>query len=121
MAMADALILIGHGSRSKHADDVLPYYVKALRGGFDEAIACYLEQEPGIKEALKLVKSERVFVMPLLLANGHHTMVTIPEALGIRDGHGYVDGKEIIYLEPLGRSCHIVELIKERIRESGKK
>ncbi|HTY89914.1 MAG TPA: CbiX/SirB N-terminal domain-containing protein [Methanocella sp.] len=116
--MSDALLLVGHGSRSEYADDVLPYYVDFFKGDFEEVVACYLEQEPCIEDALRLVKAQRVFVMPLLIAHGYHTRVTIPGALGIEASHGFAGGKEIFLLEPLGRSEHIVKIIKERIGEA---
>jgi sirohydrochlorin cobaltochelatase len=118
--MSDALFLIGHGSRSEQADDVLPYYVEFFRksGDFDEVLACYLEKEPYVKGALSRIKAGRVFVMPLFMAHGYHTRVTIPEALGIDSSHGRAGGKEVFYLEPLGRSELIVKLIEERVKEA---
>ncbi len=118
--MSTALLLVGHGSRSEHADDVLPYYVDFFKAEFDEVLACYLEREPRIEDALGLIKADRVFVMPLLMAHGYHTRVTIPHVLGIESPHGYSRGKEIFLLEPLGRTEHIVKIIKERIGEAKK-
>jgi sirohydrochlorin cobaltochelatase len=46
--------------------------------------------------------------MPLLVAHGYHTRVTIPDAVK-------ASGKKAILLEPLGRSEHIARLIEERI------
>jgi sirohydrochlorin cobaltochelatase len=116
----DALILVGHGSKSGQADDVLPYYVELLKasGEFEEVLACYLEKEPGVEGCLDLVKAKRVFIMPLLLAHGYHTKVTIPGALGIGSSHCSVGDKEIFYLEPLGRSELIFRLINDRIKEA---
>ena len=118
--MSDALILVGHGSKSKHADDVLPYYVDFFRasGEFDEVIACYLEQEPRIENILNGIRSERIFVMPLFVAHGYHTRVTIPEALGISSARSLIEGKEIFYLEPLGRSELILKFIEGRIQKA---
>ena len=118
--MSDALLIVGHGSKSANADDVLPYYVDFFRGEFDEVLACYLEQEPRIEDALGAIEAGRVFVMPLLVAHGYHTKVTIPRALGIDSAHGFSRCKEIFLLEPLGRSEHIALLIKERIGEAKK-
>ncbi len=118
--MSDALLIVGHGSKSEYADDVLPYYVDFFKADFDEVLACYLEQEPRIEDALSLLKAQRVFVMPLLMARGYHTRVTIPRALGIESAHGFSQGKEIFLLEPLGRSERIVKIIKERIGEAKK-
>ena len=117
--MSDALLIVGHGSKSKQADDVLPYYVDLFKasGEYDEVLACYLEQEPGVEHILEQITAKRVFVMPLFVAHGYHTKVTIPEALGIKSTHDHAGDKEIFYLEPLGRSKHIQELIKERIGE----
>lgn len=115
--MRDVLILIGHGSHSKDADDVLPYYVDLFKskGIYADVIACYLEKEPSVKGVLDRVNADRVFVMPLLIAHGYHTRVTIPGALGIKHSHDIINGVEVFYLEPIGRSGHIAELIQERI------
>ncbi len=120
--MADALVLVGHGSKYAE-DDVLPYYVEYFKaaGRFSQVCACYLEREPRVDTVLSGIKADRVYVMPLLLAHGYHTKVTIPEALGIERSHDTAGGKEIIYLEPLGRSEHIAMLIEERIDEASKK
>ncbi|BAI62600.1 sirohydrochlorin cobaltochelatase [Methanocella paludicola SANAE] len=118
--MSDALLIVGHGSRSELADDVLPYYVELFQADFEEVRACYLEQEPHIEDALSLIKAHRVFVMPLLMAHGYHTRVTIPRALGIESTHGHSRGKEIFLLEPLGRSEQIAKIIRERIGEANK-
>lgn len=120
--MADALVLVGHGSKYSE-DDVLPYYVKYFEstGQFSEVRACYLERPPRVETILKDIIAGRVYVMPLLLAHGYHTKVTIPEALGISQAHDFVEGKEIYYLEPLGRSEQIAMLIRQRIEEAGLK
>jgi sirohydrochlorin cobaltochelatase len=117
--MSDALVFVGHGSKSGQADDVLPYYVDLFKatGDFDEVLACYLEQEPPVDGILSRVKARRVFVMPLFIAHGHHTKVTIPRALGISSPHAHAGDKEVFYLEPLGRSDLIVKLIQGRIEE----
>lgn len=120
--MSDALVLVGHGSKYSE-DDVLPYYVKYFEsaGQFLEVRACYLEREPRVENVMKDITAGRVYVMPLLLAHGYHTKVTIPEALGIRQPHDFVAGKEIYYLEPLGRSEHVAMLIRQRIEDAGLK
>jgi sirohydrochlorin cobaltochelatase len=118
--MSDALILVGHGSRSGHADDVLPYYIELFKasGDYGEVMACYLEKEPEVEGCLDRVKAKRVFVMPLLMAHGHHTKTTIPQALGIDSPHCFKGDKEVFYLEPLGRSELIFKLIEQRIKEA---
>ena len=111
--MADALLLVGHGSRDPGADDVLPFYVDRLArtGRFSTVKACYLERPPSIGDALGAIAADRIFVMPLLVAHGYHTRVTIPEAIRAA-------GKEVVLLEPLGRSEHIVRLIEERVSQA---
>ena len=84
---------------------------------FDEVVACYLEQEPPVEGILGHIRARRVFVMPLFVAHGYHTKVTIPRALGISSPHAQVGDKEIFYLEPLGRSDLIVKLILGRIED----
>jgi sirohydrochlorin cobaltochelatase len=118
--MSDALLLVGHGSKSEHADDVLPYYVEFFKasGDFEEVLACYLEKEPFIEGVLGRIKAGRVFVVPLFVAHGYHTKVTIPRALGIGSPHARAGDKEVFYLGPLGRSERIARLIEERVKEA---
>jgi sirohydrochlorin cobaltochelatase len=113
-----ALLIVGHGSRDQGADDVLPYYVEQLSrsGRFSIVMACYLEKQPSVKEAVQMIEADRIIVMPMLLAPGYHTRVTIPEELGITPPGGVVGGKEIVLLEPIGRSEYLVKLIEERAR-----
>jgi sirohydrochlorin cobaltochelatase len=59
-----------------------------------------------------------VFVVPLFVAHGYHTKVTIPRALGIGSPHARAGDKEVFYLEPLGRSERIARLIEERVKEA---
>jgi len=120
--MSDALLIVGHGSKSEQADDVLPYYVDLFKrsGDFDEVLACYLEKEPYVKGILSRIKAGRVFVMPLFVAHGHHTRVTIPAALGISSPYAHVGDKEVFYMEPLGCSELIVRLIEERVKAAKK-
>lgn len=107
--MTEALIIVGHGSKDPGAEDVLPFYVDRLSrlDRFSEVVGCYLEQPPFIGDVLSTIEADRILVMPLLLASGYHTRVTIPEAIK-------ASGKEIVLLKPLGRSEHIVRLIEER-------
>jgi sirohydrochlorin cobaltochelatase len=107
--VTEALILVGHGSNDPGAEDVLPFYVDRLfrLDRFTEVIGCYLEKSPSLGDALSLVDADRILVMPLLIAPGYHTRVTIPEAIK-------ASGKEVVLLKPLGRSEHIVRLIEER-------
>lgn len=122
-SMTVALLLVGHGSRDPGADDVLPYYAEqlALSGRFSTVRACYLEKSPRISEAVQAIEADKILVMPLLLAQGYHTRVTIPEELGITPPRGTAGGKEIVLLEPLGRSELIVRLIEERVSQDAKK
>lgn len=108
--MTDALLIVGHGSKDPGADDVLPYYVEQLRqsGQFSTVTACYLEKPPSINDALGAIDADRIFIMPLLVAHGYHTRVTIPGAIK-------ASGKKAILLEPLGRSEYIARLIAERV------
>ncbi len=107
--MTEALIIVGHGSKDPGADDVLSFYVDRLfrLDRFSEVIGCYLEKPPSLGEALQIVEADRILVMPLLMAPGFHTRVTIPEAIK-------ASGKNVVLLKPLGRSEHIVRLIEER-------
>jgi sirohydrochlorin cobaltochelatase len=112
--MKGVLVLVGHGSRDPAADDVLPYYVEKLSaaGKYSAVRACYLEKPPSLEAVLREMDAGRIYVMPLLLAPGHHTIVTIPEAIR-------ASGKKVVLLEPIGRSQHLVRLIEERVGEAG--
>ncbi len=107
--MTDALVLVGHGSSDTDAEDVLTFYVDRLGrlDRFAEVVGCYLEHPPYLADVLQSVEADRILVMPLLIAHGYHTRVTIPEAIR-------ASGKPAVLLNPLGRSEYIVRLIQER-------
>ncbi len=110
--MTDALVIVGHGSKDPGAEDTLQFYVDRLSRSsrFSTVAGCYLEHPPYIGDALGTIEADRILVMPLLLAPGYHTRVTIPEAIK-------ASGKEVILLEPLGKSEHILRLIEERVSD----
>lgn len=107
--MSRALLIIAHGGRNvKATEKLLAYYIGKLSPDFDIVKGCVLES---IGETFSSIDSNKVYVMPLFVAEGYHTRVSIPEAIESA-------GKEVVYLPPLGESEHIVRLIKDRVKNA---
>ena len=99
------LLLVGHGSnRWKSGQDVTIRLAEAIKkqGLFDEVVPCFCKVEPFA--SLKLISSQRVYVVPNFAGVGRFTRSILPEALGITGPLTTVDGRNIIYCEPVG--CH---------------
>lgn len=120
----EAILFIGHGSRlSKASEEAANFINKCMRNnnaniqeyGFLEL------SEPTIEEAFERCVSrgaKTVKVIPVLLLTAAHAKKDIPEKLAeMKAKFPYV---KILYGRPIGVHPGMVEILKERINESGK-
>ena len=74
--------------------------------------------------AYKHTTVDRVYVLPLFLAHGVHTLKDIPELLGLKEGEHRTTSAlgdcnvEIIYAQPLGPDQCIDDLAYKRLTEA---
>jgi sirohydrochlorin cobaltochelatase len=113
-----ALLLVGHGSSrlatSREATDRLAEAI-GRRGLFAEVEACFWKEAPFV--SLDLVKAKTVYVVPNFAGEGVFTRQLIPQKLGITGTLSTVDGRRLIYTEPVGCHPHLPELLRVRAED----
>jgi sirohydrochlorin cobaltochelatase len=82
--MSQALVLVAHGSHL-NPDSSTPTYEHAdtIRdtGAFDEVATGFWKEEPSLREVLRTVESDEVYVVPLFISEGYFTEQVIPREL----------------------------------------
>jgi len=82
--MSEALLIVAHGSHlnpkssapaQDHADAV------RAAGAFDEVREAYWKEEPSLRNALRTVAADEVYVVPLFVSEGYFTEEVIPREL----------------------------------------
>jgi sirohydrochlorin cobaltochelatase len=115
------LVLVGHGSTLnpdsseptfQHADEIV------RRGLFDEVYCCFWKEEPSLREILRMVESDDVYVVPNFISEGYFTETVIPRELELVGPVTYRAGKTIKYCEPVGNDPRMVDLLLRRAREA---
>jgi sirohydrochlorin cobaltochelatase len=112
------LLLVGHGSHYS-AESSAPVYRHAARirgsGVFHEVREAFWKEEPSLRDALALMESDEVVVVPLFLAEGYFTREVVPRELGLdRPPAGMV----VRYGPPVGVHPRMAELILRRAVET---
>ncbi len=130
-----ALVIVGHGSHLNpessaptfaHADTVRE------TGAFDEVREAFWKEEPSVREVLRTLESDEVYVVPLFISEGYFTERVIPRELQLDgwsvenwdsgDGvsadhatHWATDtGKTVHYCGPVGTHDAMSDVIVER-------
>jgi len=124
------VLVLGHGSKLTYNKDIIEATADMLAKKVDGAVVrtAYLNMDtPTVEEGLSSFKDttvDRVYVLPLFLAHGVHTLKDIPELLGLKEGEHrttYALGDrnvEIIYAQPLGPDQCIADLAYKRLTEA---
>ncbi|MCX6969913.1 MAG: cobalamin biosynthesis protein CbiX [Verrucomicrobia bacterium] len=114
-----ALVIAGHGS-TRNPDSCVPTLEHAenirRRGIFAEVATCFWKQEPSFREALRMVESPEIYVVPNFISEGYFTRTVIPREMEL-DGRVTVrGGRTIKYCEPAGRHPLMTELLVKEAR-----
>ncbi|MFQ3670196.1 MAG: CbiX/SirB N-terminal domain-containing protein [Verrucomicrobiia bacterium] len=116
----DALVLAGHGS-TLNADSSGPTYQHAdeirARGIFAEVHEAFWKEEPHFRDVLKQVEAERVYVVPNFISEGYFTEQVIPREFGLAGRVSEVEGREVIYCDPVGVHPSMTEVLLKRARD----
>jgi len=116
-----ALVLVGHGSHLNPSSSA-PVFEHAARiraaGYFDEVVEAFWKEEPSLRDALALVESREVYVVPLFLAEGYFTRLVVPRELGIDGAFTRRGTQSIFYCKPIGSHPAMGELILRRALSS---
>lgn len=120
------IILIGHGSPKKDANNIEQVgrllHSKLHNGCNKDCVkAAYLQfAEPDIMGAIKECVDggvDRIILHPYFLYSGMHVTKDIPEM--IKDAKSKYPGVEFVYTEPLGIHDKLIQIVAERIRSAG--
>jgi sirohydrochlorin cobaltochelatase len=115
-----ALLIVGHGS-TENPDSSTPYFDHAAeirrRGLFAEVHCCFWKEEPSMREAIYLIDSDEVYVVPDFISEGYFTQEIIPRELGLSGPTTEVRGKTFHYCLPVGVHPSMTQLILRRARE----
>jgi sirohydrochlorin cobaltochelatase len=111
----DALVLCAHGRGGAAADHHVPEALARdlrARDRFARVDACYLRGSPALADVLAGIAEARVFLVPLLMADGHTSRVVLPEALA---GAGAA-GARVTVTPPLGTAPGLADLVAKDAR-----
>ncbi len=110
----DALVVLGHGT-PKNPDSGVNVYLQAerirRRCPHEEIHTQFIDEAPFVTDAWILCQANRIVIVPLFVADGWHVTETIPEDLGLADGRGTREGREMIMTSAVGTDPGLVEVI----------
>ncbi len=116
-----ALVIVGHGS-TLNPDSSAPTsdHVEAIRarGAFGEVVACFWKEEPSMREVLRMIESDDVYVVPDFISEGYFTRTVIPRELELDGPATSRGGRTIKYCEPVGSHPRMTEVLLRRARET---
>lgn len=123
------LAVVGHGTeRDENSARATRNHAERLRerGRFDEVRALFMDETPRIDDVTTHFDSNELVVVPFFVADGHHTQVDIPEAIGLTDdanaGYdvpGEVDGSTVWYAGAVGTEPLVADVVLERAADVG--
>ena len=115
-----ALLIVGHGS-TENPDSSAPYFEHAeeirRRRLFAEVHCCFWKEEPSMREAIYMIDSHEVYVVPDFISEGYFTREIIPRELRLTGPTTTVRGKSFHYCQPVGIHPSMTGLILRRARE----
>jgi sirohydrochlorin cobaltochelatase len=82
--MSQALVIVAHGSHLNPESSTPTYeHADTIRrvGAFDEVVTGFWKEEPHVREVLRTVTADEVFVVPLFISEGYFTEEVIPREL----------------------------------------
>jgi sirohydrochlorin cobaltochelatase len=114
-----ALVLVGHGS-TLNPDSSAPTqeHAKTLRqkGIFAEVVSCFWKEEPSLREVLRMVESDVIYVVPNFISEGYFTRTVIPRELELDGPLTHRHGRTIKYCYPVGSHSLMTEVLLHRAR-----
>ncbi len=120
--MKTGIILLGHGSRRKSANQRLRELAQSIRdqGGWKLAEPAFLQFEnPTLDESIAALVTggaHKIIIIPFFLLEGNHVIKDLPQAVE-RQKEKY-PGIEIVRSAVLGSSSRIIEIILDQIQKA---
>ena len=121
-----AVMMIGHGSKDGANSKAVEYNAEIVRGLGYDAFPCYNEMiEPTVEDALSDIMDHGfsdILVIPLFVSSSHHSVVEIPEKLGLvgnsRERAFVYEGRNVSirYSREIGLESGIAEILCGMVR-----
>jgi uroporphyrin-III C-methyltransferase len=118
-----SLLLAGHGTpRHAASRDTTLRLAETLhrRGVAAGVVAGFLDDEPGLAEALASAPPGPALVLPFLIGGGSHASDDIPLAIGLEPGPtplaGRVEGRRVIVDDAIGKLPGLADIIVDLAR-----
>lgn len=109
--------LVGHGSE-RHPDSANAIWDHAMRirehDEFEEVRAVFLEEAPLVDGVARKCTADRLVVVPLFMANGHHVREDIPKKIGLLNTSD--KSETVCYTEPVGTHPAVAEIARSRAK-----
>ncbi len=126
--MRKGLVIVGHGSQLDHYREVIEKHRRRIEesGAFDEVRIAFAarKRKPSPDEAIREMKCDVVYVVPLFISYGLHVTEELPEMLGFPKGRGVkegiFDGKKVIICEPIGEDIFVTYAILNSVFRIGR-
>jgi sirohydrochlorin ferrochelatase len=124
------VLVLGHGSKLAYNKNTVEAVANMLAERMSNAVikTAYLNTDsPTVEEGIESFAQTDVttlYVLPLFLAHGTHTLKDIPEILGLSDGQRRTTRLfanrivDVVYAEPLGVDQCIADLAYKRLKEA---
>jgi sirohydrochlorin cobaltochelatase len=116
-----ALVIVGHGS-TVNPDSSAPTHEHARaireRGIFREVHACFWKEEPSLREVLRQVESDDVFIVPNFISEGYFTRTVIPRELDLNGPVTRQGRFTLKYCDPVGSHPGMTGALLHRAREA---
>ncbi len=116
-----ALVIVGHGS-TVNPDSSAPTHDHARtireRGLFREVFSCFWKEDPSLREVLRMVESDDVFVVPNFISEGYFTRTVIPREMEITGPVTRLGRHTLHYCAPVGSHPRMTEALLHRARET---
>ena len=109
-----SLIVVGHGSTInpdtsrptwEHGDRIREKCI------FADVVCAFWKEEPSLREVLRMVETDDVYVVPHFISEGYFTQKVIPRELELTGPITRHDDKTIKYCQPVGNHPGITDLI----------
>jgi sirohydrochlorin cobaltochelatase len=115
-----ALVIVGHGS-TVNPDSSTPTLDHAReirrRGVFAEVACCFWKEQPSMRDILRNVESQEVFVVPNFISEGYFTQSVIPRELGLEGPVTHRGNRTIHYCEPVGSHVRMTDALLRRAKD----
>jgi sirohydrochlorin ferrochelatase len=111
--MKKGIVLVGHGSRLPFNREVLEYHAARIKNmeKFSEVKVAFINQKPGVSETIEEMNSKLIYLVPVFISHGVHTLKDLPASLGLSSDTGEIDGKTIVICDPIGTDEMITQVI----------